>query len=171
MRSPCGLHQALLFRQLSARVTLLRHSGPALTGEQREQLDARGITVTEGPVEEIEADASGLTGARLADGRQIKLDAVIVAPRMHARAELLAPLGLEPAELRHSDYLIGVWVAGNLANLQAQVITAAAAGLAAGAAINYDLVLEETAQAAEKRHATDSNHAVDSRPATAGRVD
>jgi len=35
-----------------------------------------------------------------------------------------------------------------------QVITAASAGLAAGAAINYDLILEETGQAAEKRHAT-----------------
>ncbi|HJY93811.1 MAG TPA: FAD-dependent oxidoreductase [Streptosporangiaceae bacterium] len=147
-------------------MTLLRHSGPALTGEQREQLDAHGITVTEGPVEEIEAGPEGLTGVRLAGGRQLKLDAVVVAPRMHARAELLAPLGLEPAELRHGDYLIGtyieadpvgataipgVWVAGNLANLQAQVMTAAAAGLAAGAAINYDLILEETAQAAAAR--------------------
>jgi len=34
-------------------------------------------------------------------------------------------------------------VAGNLANVQAQVIMSAAAGLAAGAAINLDLVLEE----------------------------
>jgi thioredoxin reductase len=168
---PTAVHQALLFRQLSAHVTLLQHSGPALTGEQREQLDARGIAVTEGRVEEIEADASGLTGVRLADGRQIKLDAVIIAPRMHARAEVLAPLGLEPAELRHGDYLIGtyieadpvgatavpgVWVAGNLANLQAQVITAAAAGLAAGAAINYDLILEETRQAAEKTRVPDN---------------
>jgi thioredoxin reductase len=186
---PTAVHQALLFRQLSAHVTLLRHSGPALTGEQREQLEqleARGITVTKGPVEEIEADASGLTGVRLADGRQIKLDAVIVAPRMHARAELLAPLGLKPAELRHGDYLIGtyieadplgatavpgVWVAGNLANLQAQVITAAAAGLAAGAAINYDLVLDETRQAAETRQTTDSQHATDIRHAAVGTVD
>ena len=182
---PTAVHQALLFRQLSAHVTLLRHSGPALTGEQREQLEARGITVTKGRVEEIEADAAGLTGVRLADGRQIKLDAVVVAPRMHARAELLAPLGLEPAELRHGDYLIGtyveadpvgatavpgVWVAGNLANLQAQVIAAAAAGLAAGAAINYDLVLEETRQAAETRHTTDSQHATDIRHATVGTV-
>jgi thioredoxin reductase len=159
---PTAVHQALLFRQLSSHVTLLQHEGPPLTAEQREQLEARGITVTEGPVEEIEAGPDGLTGVRLADGGQIKLDAVIVAPRMHARAELLAPLGLEPVELRHDDYLIGtyieadptgatkvpgVWVAGNLANLQAQVITAAAAGLAAGAAINYDLVLEETEEA------------------------
>jgi hypothetical protein len=39
-------------------------------------------------------------------------------------------------------------VAGNLADIQAQVIMAAAAGLAAGAAINLDLVLEEARQVA-----------------------
>jgi thioredoxin reductase len=37
----------------------------------------------------------------------------------------------------------GVWVAGNLANIQAQVITSAAAGLTAGAAINADLAAED----------------------------
>ena len=42
----------------------------------------------------------------------------------------------------------GVWVAGNLASIQAQVIMAAAAGLAARAAINLDLVLEEARQVA-----------------------
>jgi hypothetical protein len=56
-------------------------------------------------------------------------------------------------------------VAGNLANLQAQVITAAAAGLAVGVAINYDLVLEETGQASEKAHAADSKDATDSKVA------
>jgi thioredoxin reductase len=161
---PAAVHQALLFRQLSPHVTLLRHTGPAPTGEQSEQLTARGITVTEGPVEQVEADASGLTGVGLAGGRHIKLDAVIVAPRMQARAELLAPLGLTPVEVRLGEYVMGtqieadpsgatavpgVWVAGNLASVQAQVIMAAAAGLAAGAAINLDLVLEEAGQVAE----------------------
>jgi thioredoxin reductase len=47
---PMAVHQALLFRQLSPRVTLLQHTGPAPAGEQREQLDARGIAVTEGKV-------------------------------------------------------------------------------------------------------------------------
>jgi hypothetical protein len=37
-------------------------------------------------------------------------------------------------------------VAGNLATVQAQVITSAAAGLTAGAAINLDLVLGEAAR-------------------------
>jgi thioredoxin reductase len=154
---PAGLHQALLFRQLSPYVTLLQHTGPAPTGEQRTQLEARGITVIDGQVDQVEADGSGLTGIRLAGGRRVPLDAVIVAPRMVARAELLAPLGLKPTEVWLGEYAIGthieadpsgatavpgVWVAGNLADIQAQVITAAAAGLAAGAAINLDLVLK-----------------------------
>jgi hypothetical protein len=42
----------------------------------------------------------------------------------------------------------GVWVAGNIADIQAQVMTSAAAGLTAGAVINFDLVLEETRNAA-----------------------
>jgi thioredoxin reductase len=160
---PTAIHQALLFRQLSPYVTLLQHTGPAPDGEQREQLDARGIAVTEGEVEEIESDTGGLTGVRLADGRRVSLDAVVVAPRMTARAELLAPLGLKPAEVRIGEHVVGtlietdaagataapgVWVAGNVANVQSHVITAAAAGLAAGAAINLDLVDTEARSAA-----------------------
>jgi SAM-dependent methyltransferase len=44
----------------------------------------------------------------------------------------------------------GVWVAGNVADLRAQVINSAAAGLAAGAAINADLIAEETRLAVER---------------------
>jgi thioredoxin reductase len=163
---PMAIHQALLFRQLSGHVTLLQHTGPAPVGEEREQLDARGIAVAEGQVEQIEADARGLTGARLAGGHRVALDAVIVAPHMTARAELLAPLGLTPAEVRIGEHVAGsrieadrtgatavagVWVAGNIADIQAQVVTAAAAGLTAGAAINFDLVLEETRKASGRR--------------------
>jgi thioredoxin reductase len=96
--------------------------------------------------------------AGAAEPVRVGLDAVVVAPRMEARGDLLVPLGLKPAEVRFGEYSIGtqieadatgatavpgVWVAGNLASLQAQVIMAAAGGLAAGAAINLDLVLEE----------------------------
>ena len=90
------------------------------------------------------------------------LDVVAVAPRFIARAELLAPLGLAPVEIRAGEYLIGtrieadatgatavpgVWVAGNLTDPQAQVVTSAAAGLAAGAAINFDLATEDAGRA------------------------
>jgi thioredoxin reductase len=152
---PLAAHQALLFRQLSPHVTLLQHTGPPLADEQRGQLRAVGVTIIEGAVAEVEADASGLTGIRLATGTRVPLDALIVAPLMVARAELLAQLGLDAADVRIGEHTVGsqidadatgatavpgVWVAGNVGAVQAQVITSAAAGLAAGAAINADLV-------------------------------
>jgi thioredoxin reductase len=159
---PQAAHQALLFRQLSPHVTVLHHTGPELADEQREQFAALGVAVIEGKVTQVEAGASGLTGVRLADGTSVPLDALIVAPRMTANAELLRPLGLVPAEVRMAGQVIGtqveagpsgatsvpgVWVAGNLAGIQAQVITSAAAGLMAGAAINADLAAEDAKRA------------------------
>jgi thioredoxin reductase len=155
---PAAVHQALLFRQLSPHVTLLQHTGPAPDAEQREQLAALGVTVAGGEVERIEAGPGGLTGVRLAGHGHLALDAVVVAPRLEVRAELLEPLGLKPAEVLIGEHPVGnrieadrtgatavpgVWVAGNLTDPQAQVIAAAAAGLMAGAAINLDLVLED----------------------------
>jgi len=43
-----------------------------------------------------------------------------------------------------------VWVAGNVADVRATVIVAAAAGLTAGAAINADLIAEETRAAVDQ---------------------
>ena len=160
---PAATHQALLFRQLSPHVTVLAHTALELTPEQQEQFAALGIAVIEGPVTGVEADDGGLTGVRLADGTRLALDALIVAPRMTANAELLAPLGLTPTEVRMGEQVMGtqidadpsgatsvpgVWVAGNLANIAAQVITSAAAGLTAGAAINADLAAEDAKRAA-----------------------
>jgi thioredoxin reductase len=155
---PAAVHQALLFQQLSPHVTLLRHTGPAPDAEQRALLEALGVAIADGEVEQVEADASGLTGVVLAGGGHLALDAVVVAPWMEARAEVLEPLGLEPVEVLLGEHPIGtrieadrtgatavpgVWVAGNLTDPQAQVVSAAAAGLMAGAAINFDLVLEQ----------------------------
>jgi len=159
---PAAAHQALLFRQLSPHVTVLTHTAPELAREQREQFAALGIPVIEGTVTCVETDDGGLTGVRLADGTRVALDAVIVAPQMTANAELLAPLGLIPTEVRMGEQVMGtqieadpsgatsvpgVWVAGNLANIQAQVITSAAAGLTAGAAINADLAADDAKRA------------------------
>jgi len=159
---PAAAHQALLFRQLSPHVTVLAHTPLELTREQREEFAALGIAVIEGLVTGVETDDGGLTGVRLADGTRVALDAVIVAPRMTANAGLLAPLGLTPTEVRMGEQVLGtqieadpsgatsvpgVWVAGNLANIAAQVITSAAAGLTAGAAINADLAAEDAKHA------------------------
>ncbi len=100
---PAAVHQALLFRQLTGHVTVLEHTGPPLTAEQRAQLDAVGIAVVQGEVVAVESAGDHVTGVRLADGTVIALDAVVVAPICYARADLLAPLGLHPAEFRAGD--------------------------------------------------------------------
>jgi protein-L-isoaspartate O-methyltransferase len=112
----------------------------------------------------VESDATALSGVRLADGTRVELDALAVMPRLTARAELLAPLGLEPVEVRLDEHVLGsqleadatgatavpgVWVAGNVTDLQAQVLTCAAAGLTAGAAINADLIAQDTRRAVQ----------------------
>ena len=155
---PAAVHQALLFQQLSPHVTLLQHTGPALDADQHKQLAALGVAIAEGEVERIETGADGLTGVVLAGRGHLALDAVVVAPRMEVRAELLEPLGLKPVEVLIGEHPVGtrieadrtgatavpgVWVAGNLTDPQAQVVGAAAAGLMAGAAINFDLILDE----------------------------
>ena len=124
---PAAAHQALLFRQLSPYVTVLAHTAPEFVREQREQFAALGIAVIEGTVTGGETDDGGLTGVRLADGTRVGLDALIVAPRMTANAELLALLGLIPTEVRMGEQVMGtqieadpsgatsvpgVWVAG-----------------------------------------------------------
>ena len=83
-------------------------------------------------------------------------------PQFVANSELLTSLGLEPAAVEMNGVVFGyavpsdpnggttvpgVWLAGNVTDLRAQVISAAAGGLNAGAMINMDLIQEETAAA------------------------
>src|SRR5579859_6353087 len=99
----------------------------------------------------------------------VALVGLLLAGRLARRApdrRGLVPLGLQPAELRQGEQLIGtyieadfagatkvpgLWVAGNLAQPMAQPMAAASAGLTAGAAINYDLILEETSRAVKDK--------------------
>ena len=155
---PMSVHQALLFRQLSADVAFFSHTMPP-ADEQAEQLTARGIRMVDGPVASVEVAGDRIVGVRLEGGAQISRDAVVVSPRMTARAAFLAPLGLMPADHPAGAYIPadvtgrtdcpGVWVAGNVTDLLAQVGASAAAGAAAGAQINADLVAEETREAVE----------------------
>lgn len=158
---PMAVHQAQLFRQLSANVALFTHDQPEPGGEEAEQLAARGIRVVTGEVAALEIDADRLAGVRMNDGRLIARQAVAVGSHMRARAGFLAELGLVPVEhpLGMGEYIPtdsfgttdvpGVWVAGNATDLSAQVGSAAAAGAMAGAQINADLIAEEARRAVE----------------------
>ncbi|MGY1455151.1 NAD(P)/FAD-dependent oxidoreductase [Streptomyces sp. SS8] len=163
---PAAVRQALLWRQWSADVTLFRHTGPEPGDREYERLAARGVAVVDGEVTGLETGGGRLTGVRLAGGRTVPCRALVVAPRFAARAGFLADLGLETAGQVRSGHVIGehipadatgatavpgVWVAGNATDLTGQVVGAAAAGVNAAAAINADLVEEETDRAVAAR--------------------
>ncbi|GAA4826623.1 NAD(P)/FAD-dependent oxidoreductase [Saccharopolyspora rosea] len=162
---PLTMHQTLLLRQWTDRLTLLQHTGPRPGDEEAEQLAARGITVVPGEVAALEVTADRLTGVRLRDGELVPLRALAVAPRVVPRAAVLNTLGLEPvahpsgagehiaADATGRTALPGVWAAGNIVDPAANVLAAAASGATAAAAINADLITEDTRRAVAARRA------------------
>lgn len=159
---PMAMHATLLWRQISPDVTLFLHTAPALTPDQAEQLAALGVRVVEGDVTELVIANDHLAGARMRTGEVIPREILVAASVVHAHAEILTDLGLETEPLEMGGQVLatrvapgpvgstaipGVWVAGNVADPMGQVITAAADGMRAGAAINMDLMTEDTAQA------------------------
>lgn len=146
-----ALHAALLWRQWSSDVALFLHTADAPDVEQRALLDARGITVVTGEVAAVQDDAT----VRLVSGVVVDRDALVVRTGMVARSDLLAQLGGEPAEQRFNDVVLGtavpaeptgatsvpgVYVAGNVTNIVANVIVAAAGGMNVTSMLNADLV-------------------------------
>ncbi|MFI0941573.1 NAD(P)/FAD-dependent oxidoreductase [Streptomyces sp. NPDC021020] len=166
--SALAVHQALLWRQWTDRVTLFLHTAPEPGDEAYERLAARGIAVVDGEVTRLVAENGRLTAAELAGSRQVGCDALAVATRLTANSAVLDGLGLAAEEMQMGGLAIGtripadptgatavpgVWVAGNVANPVEQVIGAAAAGVRAGAAINADLVEADTRRAVEAARA------------------
>ena len=153
---PLSVHQALLFRQWSDDLAFFAGGGPQPSAEQREQLEARGIRIVEGDVASVEVVDGRIVGILLRDGELVRREVIAVSTRMVARAGFLAQLGLEPephpsgagdyvpAEPGGRTAVPGVWVAGNVHDLRAQVGAAAAAGALAAAELNADLVMAET---------------------------
>ncbi|GIF62930.1 putative FAD-dependent pyridine nucleotide-disulphide oxidoreductase [Asanoa ishikariensis] len=152
-------HVALLWRQWSADVTVVLNGQPAPTGQDAALLAARGITLVDDRVTALDPDRT----AHLAGGATLTPDVWVVPTRMTARDDLLTDLGVETGPVLMGDIEVGVavkadangatsvpgvWVAGNVTDLRAQVIVSAAAGLNAGAMINADLAMADAHAAA-----------------------
>ncbi|WP_423213649.1 NAD(P)/FAD-dependent oxidoreductase [Pseudonocardia sediminis] len=160
---PFGVHQAQMLRQWSDDVTLFLHTAPDPTDEEWERLAARGIAVVDGEVAGLEVTDDALSGVRLASGRVVAREAVVVLPRAVAGGALLDGLGLEIVE--HPTGVAtqldtdptgrtavpGVWAAGNLRDPMATVVASAASGVTAAMAVNGDLITSETDRAVALR--------------------
>ncbi|MCX6497286.1 MAG: NAD(P)/FAD-dependent oxidoreductase [Arthrobacter sp.] len=160
---PLSVHQALLFRQWSPEITLFLNDAVEPTDEEWDKLAARSVTVIDGAVASVDAADRVLTGVTLRLGSSFDVQALAVGTRMEARSALLESLGLSSqlhpsgagryieTDAMGATAVRGVYAAGNVSNLMAQVITAAAEGVMAGAGINADLIEEETGWAVEGR--------------------
>ena len=152
---PWSVHQALLFRQWSSNLTLFLNNKTQPADVELEQLAARGIKVVEGAVESLRVEQDMLRGVALAGGPEVAVDAVVVGPQVRVRLDAFAGLGLNasPHPMGVGDYLEtdpdgatavpGVWAAGNVTDIRAQVLASAAAGAWTAVVINNDLMAEE----------------------------
>ncbi|WP_147916202.1 FAD-dependent oxidoreductase [Ruania zhangjianzhongii] len=160
-RDEVAVHQALLFRQLSEQVTLFLHQAAEPTEEQWEQLAALDVSVVRPRVERLVVDGTQVRAVEIEGGRTFEADAVVIAPKFHARTELFEGLGGEPtatpfgrqiqADQRGMTAIPGVWAIGNASEPMAMLMTATAAGVTAGAAVHGDLAFSDLGRAVQAR--------------------
>jgi thioredoxin reductase len=151
--SPAAVRYAQIVRQWSDDVVYITPAG-SLAAAERHQLTARGIGIFEGTAQRVLVEDDRLRGVELDGDRIVPCDALFVPPRFVPNSDLLADLGCELDEdgwpIANGDGMTsvaGVWVAGNVVNPRAQVITAAGEGSAAAMAINADLTEDDVRKA------------------------
>ncbi|MFC5434482.1 FAD-dependent oxidoreductase [Microbacterium suwonense] len=161
-RDEIGIHQAILFRQLSNRVTLFLHEAPEPTEQQSAMLAAAGIPVVRGRIEKLVVEGAEMRAVRLESGESFDMDAAVVAPHTHARTGLFesiggtaeqTPFGTQiPADPRGETAVPGVWVAGSGGQLTAMVSVSSASGVTTGSAVHGDLVMADLDRMVRSRH-------------------
>ncbi|HEX8299732.1 MAG TPA: NAD(P)/FAD-dependent oxidoreductase [Rubricoccaceae bacterium] len=131
--------------------------GPAdLTPEQRAELDARGVAVDERPVGRIEQTNGEVSAVVFEDGERLCVGAVYVKPNVRPRSTLPETLGarlmpnriVATDEVGRVENVPGLYLAGDVAEKQHQVVLAAASGTRVAFALNHDLVVRDTPEIA-----------------------
>ncbi|MFN3601919.1 MAG: FAD-dependent oxidoreductase [Dietzia sp.] len=155
--SAMSAHQAQLVRQWTDDLVFLTagidESGNGPDAEVAARLRARGVRLESTPVDRVLSTDGRLSGVRLADGREIALDAIFAAPVARPHDQFLDGLTLERATNPMGTALAvdqfgatthpRIWAAGNVANPGATVPVSMAAGSMAGGMVNMMLVNED----------------------------
>lgn len=156
-----GLHPTPLWRHLSDRLTVVLHDPTGLDEEVLHALAASGLVIERNEVNRILTGTDGeVCGVELVDGRVLEADAVVVSPRFHARADMLAGVGLTTTvhltgagdvlsvDPRGQTAVPGIYAAGNVTDPSLQVLPSAAQGSQVGAMIAFSLAEEDLRDAA-----------------------
>ena len=145
--SEAAFHQTMLLHQWSDSLTLC--AAVSITQQQRDLLAKNNIRLIETPVSRVEGTNGHIQQVVLADGSSVACDALFIQPESHP-SPLVEALGctltgqnrVQVDVLGRTD-IAGVYAAGDVANPLRSVAAAVAQGNAAGAGINYDLIVED----------------------------
>lgn len=155
MKLPESVRYAQIVRQWTHDLVLFAPQD-TLTPADRSQLVARAIGIVEGAVKRVVVENDSLTAVAMVDGRSIARQALFVPPRFVPNHDLLTTAGCDLDDHgwvatgpNGTTSVPGLWVAGNVTNPRAQVITAAGEGSSAAIAINADLVGDDVRTAVE----------------------
>ena len=134
------------------RLTIVSDGLAGLTPEQRAELDARGVAVDERPVGRIEQTDGNVSAVVFEDGARLSVGAVYVKPDVRPKSGLAEALGatahptriLVTDDVGRVEGVPGLYLAGDTAEAQHQVVLAAASGTRVAFALNHDLLVADT---------------------------
>lgn len=142
-------HYSQLLLQWTKSLTLYTNGPSLLTPEQAGKLKSHDIAIIETKIERLLHNNGQLNAIALTDGSADSFDALYVRPLFEHHTTLYAQLGcaLNDAGYIKTDEMqktsvSGVYACGDCTTGQRAVAVAVAAGMGAGAALNYEMALQ-----------------------------
>ncbi len=144
-------HQAMLLPDWGP-TTLFTQGRLLLSPDQLQAFSHRGVQVEETPITELIGNSPALDSVQLADGREIALAGLFLAPQTTPSCDLADQLDCATANGPTGPYVDvdamqttsvpGVFAAGDLASPMPNATLAAAAGVKAGGAAHRSLIFD-----------------------------
>lgn len=151
---PMSVHQALLIADWGP-TTLFLNGADMPDAAMQSQLAQRSVAIEPERIAGLCGDDTALSSLSLADGRDVQIDALYLAPRSRLNSPIAAQLGCalddgpfgpiirtDPAKLTSVP---GVYAAGDAARAPHNASWAAADGVTAGISLHQSLVFEPLA--------------------------
>ncbi len=152
-KGPSAVHQSIMLKDWSDKVTLFLTDPSSLSVEERERIKKRGVLIIETPAKQLLGSGTDLQAIELANGTKMPIRGLLIAPTYRPSANLHESLGCETTELPNGKYLKvddlkktsvnGVYAAGDLARPMHSVTFAVADGSLAGSACHQSMLAED----------------------------
>jgi thioredoxin reductase len=151
---PMSAHKALLIADWGP-TTLFLDGGEAPDAETLAKLTRRGVTIEPAPIAALRGEKAALSSMLLADGREMPIDALYLAPRTRLNSGIAEQLGCAlddgpfgpviRTDAAKLTSVPGVYAAGDAARVPHNASWAAADGVTAGVSLHQSLVFEPLA--------------------------